>query len=39
MTEPFPNCRSIWASADSKDFSRSAGEGMTCSSMLVFRRL
>jgi hypothetical protein len=26
-----PNCRSIWARADSRAFSRSAGEGMTCS--------
>src|SRR5690606_36001026 len=32
MTEPFPNWRSIWARADSRDFSRSAGVGMTCSS-------
>ena len=31
MTEPFPNCRSIWARADSRAFSRSAGDGMACS--------
>ena len=31
MTEPFPNCRSIWARADSRAFSRSTGEGMACS--------
>ena len=31
MTEPLPNCRSIWASADSRAFSRFSGEGMVCS--------
>src|SRR6187431_30223 len=31
MTEPFPNCLSIWARADSRAFSRSAGDGMACS--------
>ena len=31
MTEPFPNCRSIWARADSRAFSRFSGDGMACS--------
>src|SRR5690606_9413211 len=35
MTEPFPNCRSIWASAVSSAFSRSVADAIFCCSLGV----
>ena len=37
MTEPLPNCRSIWASAVSSAFSRSCGAGIVSTFVVAGR--